>query len=169
MHHNESEEPGRTPGFFMSDTPRERAIHTRHVTPRVIFNTAMVNIAAFRLCLLLVAGIQSRDGLGQSTRPVELHLYRPKKALGCALNASVFINDTVVVRLRNNEHQVILLPAGPCRLTTRKNALTLTLESGEPAFIRVGYDLNFLFGKLEAVEVTKAFAKAEIDRIEADQ
>ena len=69
--------------------------------------------------------------------------------------------------MKNNEHQVILLPVGPCRLTTRKKELTLTLASGEPAFVRVGYDFNFLFGKLEAVEVTADFAAKEIDRIEA--
>jgi hypothetical protein len=119
--------------------------------------------------MLLISGIGSLDGFGQSPTDTELHLYRPKKALSCALKASVFINDTVEVRLKNNEHQVILLPAGPCRLTTRKNVLTLTLASGEPVFIRVGYDFNFLFGRLEAVEVTQDFAKAEIDRIEAGE
>ncbi len=116
-----------------------------------------------------MTGLWSLVGLGQSPNETELHIYRPKKALSCALNASVHINDTVEVRLRNNEHQVILLPAGTCTITTKKNVLTLTLEPGEPAFIRVGFDFNFLFGKLEAVEVTEEFAKAEIDRIEAGE
>jgi hypothetical protein len=52
-------------------------------------------------------------------------------------------------------------------LTTGKNVLTIMLESDRPAFVRLGYDFNFLFGKLEAVEVTADLAKAEIDRIEA--
>lgn len=121
----------------------------------------------FKCSFLLWAGLWSFSSYGQSIASTELHIYRPKKLLGCALKASVLINDSVEVRLKNNEHQMILLPAGPCRLTTRKNVLSLTLESGRPAFVRVGYDFNFLFGKLEAVEVTADFAAKEIDRIEA--
>ena len=129
------------------------------------FSTAMAaQHLLFKCGFLLWAGLWSFASHGQST---ELHIYRPKKLLGCALKASVLINDSVEVRLKNNEHQMILLPAGPCRLTTRKNVLSLTLESGRPAFVRVGYDFNFLFGKLEAVEVTADFATKEIDRIEA--
>ncbi|MCC7501394.1 MAG: hypothetical protein IT229_02615 [Flavobacteriales bacterium] len=117
----------------------------------------------FKFGFFLWAGLWSFTSHGQSTASTELHIYRPKKLLCSALQASVLINDSVEVRLKNREHQVILLPAGPCRLTTGKNILSLTLESGRPAFVRVGYDFNFLFGKLEAVEVTKNFAIAEID------
>ena len=128
-------------------------------------------MAAQRLLLkcgfLLWAGFWSFASHGQSTGSTELHIYRPKKLLGCALKASILINDSVEVRLKNNEHQVIPLSAGSCKLTTRKNVLSLKLESGRPAYVRVGYDFNFLFGKLETVEVTADFAAEELERLEA--
>lgn len=142
----------------------------RYSGERYTFSTAMAaQSPLFTCCFLLWAVLGSFASHGQSTAATELHLYRPKKLFNCATKASILVNDSVEIRLKNNEHQVILLPASPCRLTTGKNVLTITLESDRPAFVRLGYDFNFLFGKLEAVEVTADFAKAEIDRIEAGE
>lgn len=145
----------------------EGASYSHDVGLQLIFSRAMKTSTVFRTGFLLVTVLWVHVGWAQSAADSELHLYRPKKALSCALKASIFINDSMEVRLTNNEHQVVLLPAGHCRLTTRKNDLIITLASDEPAFIRVGYDFNFLFGKLEMVEVTPDFAATEIGHIEA--
>lgn len=74
-------------------------------------------------------------GQGQSFDSTQVHLYRPGNTLGSALKAWVVIDDSLEIRLKNNEHKILVLAQGSHTLKGRKKKDGRIEIPGEPGSI----------------------------------
>ncbi len=121
-----------------------------------------INSRTSRLAILLFVLASAHFCSGQSgdTRMV---VYRPKSLLSCALTATLMIDDTIRVKLRNGEQQIVVLPLGVHQVRTRKSSFTVSAT--DTAYLRLFYDYNMLFGRVLVTEVTAQTAEAERFRL----
>ena len=110
------------------------------------------------LIIILLLEAQAFNADAQS----QLHLYRPKKALSCALAAHISVDDTVLIKLSNGELRQLDLTPGMHTVGTRKTKIPIEIKPDGSTYVRVFFEFNFLFGRVCAVEVTEGSALAEI-------
>lgn len=125
------------------------------------------------LLLLLCGGLGSLSAQETGT----LYFMRKTGFSGTASAFSAFIDGELVCRLNNKRFSVHEVPAGEHTITVQfvgKSAkdkaepITVTVKSGEPAFVQMVLEVRAIVNNLYCQEITESSARPVLLRLKED-
>ena len=135
-------------------------------TPVVVY---VAETKRFRLegSSLVAIASTSESTASNSTDPVTVYIYRPKKLIAKGLEPSVFVDGTELARMDNGRFFALRLPPGKhiVHLTDQKKGYAIDMGPGQTYFFRIGIEAGFWKGQGKITLDDPEKALAEIKKI----